>query len=237
MARMMAASMINTDFIRKHPAQAVLTVLGLSGVATIFLPFIVGYVPVVFFLEELEHQGIFALLGPFVVLPFFISAGYLRWLFTGGLSRWEGDLGYALALIVVFLLSIFIIPAWWESGFDVDVTWIILAFLTLGLGAGVWFVIQNLRHGAPLTLTALVALQLAYLPCALFWLAVFPVTALIEGGASSVGIGAYLAFLAVLVYTAQAALSVRGQPRLWLRLLPLGLVWAGGLTAGFLNSS
>jgi len=50
MARMMAASMINTDFIRKHPAQAVLTVLGLSGVATIFLPFIVGYVPVeVFF--------------------------------------------------------------------------------------------------------------------------------------------------------------------------------------------
>ena len=40
MARMMATSMINTDFIRKHPAQAVLTVLGLSGVVLIFLPFI-----------------------------------------------------------------------------------------------------------------------------------------------------------------------------------------------------
>ncbi len=38
MARMMAASMINIEFIRKHPTQAVLTVLGLSGVATIFLP-------------------------------------------------------------------------------------------------------------------------------------------------------------------------------------------------------
>ena len=34
------------------------------------------------------------------------------------------------------------------------------------------------------------------------------------------------AVLAVLVYTARAALSLQGQPRLWLRLLPLGLVWA-----------
>ena len=48
-----------------------------------------------------------------------------------------------------------------------------------------------------------------------------------------IGIGAYLAVLAVLVYTAQVALSVQDQPRLWLRLLPLGLVWAGGLAAGF----
>ncbi len=51
---------------------------------------------------------------------------------------------------------------------------------------------------------------------------------------SDIGIGAYLAFLTVIVYTAQAVLSLRGQPRLWLRLLPLGLVWVGGLTAGFL---
>ncbi len=46
MARMMAASIINTDFIRKHPAQAVLTVLGLSGVVLIFLPFVDDAVPV-----------------------------------------------------------------------------------------------------------------------------------------------------------------------------------------------
>jgi len=234
MARMMAASMINTDFIRKHPAQAVLTGLGLSGVATIFLPFIYGYVPVGYFLEELENQGTFALLGPFVVLPFFISAGYLRWLLTGGLSRWEGELGYALALIVVFLLSVFIIQISWKSGFD-DFDGLISAFFMLGLGAGAWFVIQNLRHGAPLTLTALVALQLAYLPCALFWLT-FPIYPLIVGGASisDVSVGADLAFLTALVYTAQAALSVRGQPRLYLRLLPLGIVWLGGLAMWFL---
>jgi len=226
---MMAASIINTDFIRKHPAQAVLTVLGLSGVATVFLPFISVFsswaVPVEVFLEELEDQGTFALLGPFVVLPFFISAGYLRWVLTGGLSRWEGELGYALALIVVFLLSVFIIQDWWESGFDGE-EWLIFAFLTLGgLGAGAWFIVQNLRHGAPLTLTALVALQLAYLPFALFWL-MFLTTALIKGDAFSIiGIGAYLTLLAVIVYTAQATLSVLGQRRVLLRLLPLALIW------------
>ncbi len=230
---MMAASIINTDLIRKPLAQAVLTVLGLRGVATLFLPFIFGNVPVEVFLEDSEKLNLFwlTLLGPFVVLPFFISAGYLRWLFTGGLSRWEGGLGYALALIVVFLLSVVIIQEWWESGFDDDGMWLIFAFLTLGLGAGAWFVIQNLRHGVPLTLTALVALQLAYLPFALFWL-LFPIDDLIGGGASisdvsisDVSIGAYLAFLTVLVYTAQAALSVLGQRRVLLRLLPLSLIW------------
>ncbi len=229
MARMMASSMINTDFIRKHSAQAVLTVLGLSGVATIFLPFIYGYVPVGYFLEDLENQSIFALLGPCVVLPFFISAGYLRWVLTGELSRWEGWVGYALALIVVFLLSVLIIQDWWESGFDNNEVSLIFAFLTLGLGAGAWFVIQNLRHGAPPILAALVALQLAYLPFALFWL-VFLLTALIKGDAFSIiGIAAYLAFLTVLVYTAQAALSVLGQRRVLLRLLPLALIWVSAV--------
>ncbi len=106
-----------------------------------------------------------------------------------------------------------------------------MASLTLGLAAGAWFIVQNLRHQVPpgyFKLTALVALQLAYLPIALFWL-LFVIIASDSGGA-------YLALLTVLVYTAQAALSVRGQPWLLLRLLPLGLVWAGGLAAGFLAS-
>ena len=227
----MAASMINTDFIRKHPAQAVLTVLGLSGVATIFLPFIFGDAPVEVFLDDLEYRNLLKtalLLGPYVVLPFFISAGYLRWALTGGLSRWEGDLGYALALIVVFLLSVFMIQDWWESGFDGD-DWLFSTLFLPGLGAGAWFVIQNLRHKAPLTLTALVALQLAYLPFALFWL-VFLTTALIKGDAFSIiGIGAYLTLLAVIVYTAQATLSVLGQRRVLLRLLPLALIWVSAV--------
>ncbi len=222
---MMAASMINTDFIRKHPAQAVLTGLGLSGVVLVFLPFFEGEVPVEVFLEGLDELFWLVFLGPFVVLPFFISAGYLRWLLTGGLSRWEGGLGYALALIVVVPFSFLIIQEWWESELSVRD----LAFPALGLGAGAWFIVQNLRHQVRpgyFKLTALVAMQLAYLPFALFWLQY----AIIVSDSGE----AYLAFSTVFVYTAQAALSVRGQPWLLLRLLPLGLVWAGGLAAGIL---
>lgn len=231
----MAVSIINTDIIRKHPTQAVLTVLGLSGTVLVFLPFVDSDVPVEAFLDLLDELGWMVMIGPCVVLPFAISAGYLRWLLTGELSRWENAVGYALALMVVVLFSLLVLLLWWESDLRVrDLPF--FASLALGLGAGVWSVIQHLRRGTPLPLTALVAMQLAYLPFALGWLAAGPIGALIWGEWADmvgIGIGAYLAVLAVLVYTAQVALSVQDQPRLWLRLLPLGLVWAGGLAAGF----
>jgi hypothetical protein len=235
MARMTTARTLNTAFIRTHPAQTVLTALGLSGVVLVFLPFEGGTVPVTYFLEGLAARDLSmtALVGPCVVLPFFISAGSLRWLLTGRFSRWESGLDYALSLITVVLFALFVIITWWERGLDEEV--LSFAFPAVGLGAGAWFVIQNLRHGAPPTLTSLVALQLAYVPLALYWLGL-PIDALIAGRVWGIRIGAYLAFLTVLVYTAQPALSVRGQPRLPLRLLPLGVVWASAAawwTTGF----
>ena len=86
-------------------------------------------------------------------------------LLTGGLSRWEGGFGYALVLIVVVPLSLVIIQDWWDS--ELSVRDFYFFGFALGLGAGAWFVIQNLRHKIPLTLTGLVAMQLAYLPFAL----------------------------------------------------------------------
>jgi len=229
----MTAYTSNLDFIRTHPAQAALTVLSLSGMALIFLPFIDGAVPAEEFFGGLDDLIMLTLLGPCVVLPFAISAGYLRWLLTGRLSRWEAAIGYALALIVVVLFSLLVLQAWWQSALrlrDLPFT----ASLALGLGAGVWFVIQNLRHETPSTLTALLAMQLAYLPFALGWLmALGPIGALIAGDWVDVDIGGYLAVLAVLTYTAQAVLTGRSRPRWWLRVLPVGLVWAGGLAAGF----
>jgi hypothetical protein len=227
--RVMVTFAINTHFIRKRPAQAALTVLGLSGVVLVFLPFVYGEVPVDVLFESLEDLNLLgaALVGPCVVLPLFISVGYLRWLSTGGLSRWEGRLSYALALIVVALFSLSIIQTWWESGFDEDL--LLIAFPALGLGAGAWFVIQNLRHRASRTVMALVALQLAYLPFALFWLA-FPVGALIKGESMlDMPIGSSLTLLTVVVYTAQATLTVRNRPRSLLALLPLGVVWVSGV--------
>ena len=67
---MMAASIINTDFARTHVTQTVLTVLGLSGVVAVFLPFVYDYVPGEVFLEPLDLDTCtrcpveIALLGP-----------------------------------------------------------------------------------------------------------------------------------------------------------------------------
>ena len=209
--RLMVTFAINTHFLRKRPAQAVLSVLGLSGVALVFLPFIDSYVPMEVLLENLDELFWFVLVGPFVALPFFISAGYLRWVLSRTRSRWQTALGYALALIVHVLFSLLLIQMWWGSGFDEEL--LLIAFPAVGLGASVWFVLQNLRHGALAALTALQAMQLAYLPFALFWLAL-PVSALFKGESMlDIPIGSSLALLTVVVYTAQAALMARNRPR------------------------
>jgi hypothetical protein len=234
--RVMVTFAINTRFAQKRPVQAVLTVLGVSGVILVFLPFIDNYVPVEVFLENVDELFGLALVGPFVVLPLFISAGYLRWVLSGTLSHWESRLGYGLASVVLVLFSLLMIQVGWESGFDDDL--LLIAFPAVGLGAGAWFVLQNVRHGAPAALTALQATQFAYLPFALFWLA-FPVNAVIHGESMrDVPIGSFLTLLTVVVYTAQASLTVRNRPRPMLTLLPLGIVWVSGLgwwTVGLLG--
>lgn len=224
--RVVVTFAINTHSIRKRPAQTVLTILGLSGAVLTFLPFFDGYVPMEVFLDDMDEFLILALLFPFVALPFFVSAGYVHWVLGGKLSRWESTLGYALALIVVALLTLVIIGTWWESGFN-DNGFFIFVFLAIGLGGGIWFVMQNLYHGTPSQCITLVAMQLAYLPFALGWLAALPGNQLINdfGSILDLPVGAYLAFLTVVVYTAQIALSVRGRSRAALRLLPLGLAW------------
>lgn len=228
--RTMVTFAINTRFIRKRPAQAVLTVAGFSGVVLVFLPFIYSYVPVEVLLD-MSSELLFrlALVGPFVVLPFFISVGQLRWLLSGTFSHWESRLGYALALIVVVLFSLLIVETWYESGFDDYEMWLIFLCPGLGLSAGGWFVFQNLRHRAVPDVMGLVALHLTYLPVALFWL-VFPVSVLIESKSMlDMPIGSFLTLFTVFIYTAQAALALRSQPRLMLGLLPFGVVWVSGV--------
>lgn len=202
--------------------QAVLTVLGLSGVALIPLPFVNdfgGPSPLMALIDGLYEPVWPATVGPCVVLPCFISAGYLRWLVTGELARWERELGYALALTVVALLLLAIAQDWGKL-FTPEPH----EFLP-GLAAATWFVIQNHGRATPRPLSPLVAMQAAYLPFALLWLAAFPGSDLIEGHTPDIGIGGYLAVVTVFVYTAQAVLWVWDRSWLLLRLLPLGVVW------------
>ncbi len=239
MARMMAASMINTDFIRKHPAQAVLTVLGLSGVVLVFLPFTENVLPIVFVLQPtplppfrgiLNFGSVYWFAVPFVVLPFAISAGYLRWLLTGRLSRRVAAADYALALIAACVLVLVILvdwldsiackelysPGWCRDPFMALVPWQSVAYPLVAFSAGAGFVIQNVRNATRSGPNALVAMQVVYLPLALF---------LILGGLDGPQIGCYLTIVPVLAYSAQIVMAAK---RLWQALIffvPFGLVW------------
>ncbi len=228
---MMAASMINTDFIRKHPAQAVLTVLGLSGVVLIFLPFGDDYVATVVFIDSLPPSlppfedwdfGIFFWwLAPFVLLPFAIFAGYLRWLLTGRLSRGEAGAGYALALLVAgSLVVVDVVDSWGHR--DVWVVYYPIAF-----GAGAAFVIQNLRSATLPVTNALVTMQVVYLPAAVFWISI--------GGVefSEFQIGYYLAIVTVIAYSAQIIMVAKRPWHALIFFVPFAL--ATGLIVWELN--
>ncbi len=226
----MAASIINTDFIRKHLAQTVLTVLGFSGVVLIFLPFTFGdEVPATLFFKWLPPplppfrglfnvDALFWFLAPFVLSPLAISTGYLRWLLTGRLSCGEAVAGYAFALLAAGpLVLVEVVDAWGRPAASV---WVALVYLLIAFGAGAGFVIQNLRNATPSVPNALVAMQLVYLPIALFFI-------LIAFSHGSVRIGLYFAIVTVLAYSAQIVMAAKRLRQALIFFVPLALVWAG----------
>ena len=227
---MIAAPTTNTPFIRTHPAQTVLTVLGLCGVVLIFLPFLKDFkdaAPAAVFLgflppplppfRGLLNLGIlFWWLAPLVVLPFAISAGHLRWLLTGRLSPGEAGAGYALALLAAGALVVVELVDWWDSGTEVGA----VVYSLIAFGAGAAFVIQNLRTATPPVPNALAAMQVVYLPLAVFWL-------LFVFSEGRVRIGWYLAIVTVLAYSAQIVMAAKRPWQALIFFVPLVLVWAG----------
>ncbi|MFQ5755964.1 MAG: hypothetical protein ACE5H7_07685, partial [Acidiferrobacterales bacterium] len=107
------------------------------------------------------------LLAPCVLLPFAISAGYVRWLLAERLSRWEAGAGYALALIATCWLFLVLLVDWLDYPIWPPE---LLAYFLLAFGAGAWFVIQNVRTATPPVPNALVVMQVVYLPFALYFM-------------------------------------------------------------------
>ncbi len=208
-------SVIKADFVRKHPAQAVLTVLGLSGVLLIFLPFVYSYTPAEVFLESLNNNPV--LVAPCVILPFVISIGYLRWLLIGPLSRGEKITGYVFALLAAYSVLIYEIADMVYLNRPVRIDdFYFLSMLGVGALFGALFVILNARSTPASVPNALVAMQVAYLPLTMTW-----VLAGIDDGQA----GWYFAVVTVLVYSTQNVMLAK---RIWYALIffiPLALVY------------
>lgn len=223
----MGVSLINTNFLRTHPAQAMLTVMGLCGVVLLFMPFVNDQVAALVFLKFLPpplppFRGLLNLdilfwwLAPLVVLPFAIGAGYLRWLLTGRLSRGEARVGYALAVLAASALVVVELVDWWDSGTN----WEPVIYSLIAFGAGAASNTQNLRTGTPSRLNALAAMQVVYLPIAVFWI----LFTLSEGRAQ---IGTYLAIVPVFAYSAQVVMVANRPWQSLIFFVPWVLVCTG----------
>ncbi len=225
---MIARSITNKSFIRTHPVQTVLTVLGLNGVLLIFLPFAARnrevYIPAVVFIEELPLSlppfvffgALSWWLAPFVLVPSAISAGYLRWLRIGQLSRGEEIAGYVFALLAACSIVL------------VEIADMVLRYQPVEIGdfyaliifgAGALFVIQNARSTVSPVPNSLVAMQVAYLPFAIVWI----LLVVIEDPRPLVGW--YLAVVTVLAYSVQIVLAAERPWQTLIFFAPLALAW------------
>ena len=105
---------------------------------------------------------------------------------------------------------------WWDGG----TLWQAVVYVLIAFGAGAGFVIQNLRSATPPVPNALVAMQVVYLPPALF----FIVLALDWLGPQ---VGCYLAIVTALAYSAQIVMAAKRLRQALIFFVPLALVWAG----------
>jgi hypothetical protein len=191
----------------------ILAVVGLAGVAALFLPFTwntsplaaVGTLP---FLRQGRAdfsylQGLWRLGVP-LLLALLVTAGTARRVVSRRFSRAERVLAYLAALVAAgCLLSLY----WPYGSGDAQsapsgvLDWFMVAFPWVGLTAGAYLLRRNSRTGIPDAANAVTAMQIVYVIVAIFCLVAY----------AWVGwqVGAYLVALTAAAYLAQiVAVSV-----------------------------
>jgi hypothetical protein len=186
-------------------------IVGLAGVASIFLPFTYDVSPfgaarTLFsgdsFLGDLWHLGIPSLLA------ILVTAGAFRLAVSGRLTRGERLVGYLAALGAGCCFLAIYLPdgngdsAWGPSTVS---EWCMLLTSWVGSAAGAYLLWRNRRRGVPDAANVIVAMQIAYAITAVFSLIAFPF--------NGWQVGAYLVALTTLAYLAQIAAVSVAAPR------------------------
>ena len=190
----------------------VVAIVGLAGVAAVFLPFtfntsplrvaaqfpLLRQGPADYFLGGLWCVGVPLLLAILVTL------GSFRWVASGRLTRGERVVGYLAALVAAAcFLSIFFTYGSDDaqsapSGF---IEWFMVARPWVASVAGAYLLRRNSRAGVPDAANAIAAMQIVYVVVAIICLATY--------ASSGWQIGAYLVAVTTLVYLVQiVAVSV-----------------------------
>jgi hypothetical protein len=177
--------------VNRSLIQWILTIAGLSGVASIFLPFfsiVGGFSPF-----EVAFDREYWIFGAPSLLTIVISASLIRWNLTGRLSLLEK--------IIIYLIGLSMMAVVMNTYFEVlhsDIlgAWISGFFSASFLIAGIFLVIRNLRIGKFRALSPIMLMQTVCIGDGIFCLIFF-------GGGWE--FGAYFVLFAVIVYAAQMA--------------------------------
>jgi hypothetical protein len=184
-------------------------IVGLAGVARIFLPFAYDVSPfsaagTLFsrgqLFGDLWHWGLPAMLA------ILVTAGTFLWARSGRLTRAELVVGYLAALVAAAcLLSIF-----FDFGSDDArsspsgfIEWFMLAFPWVGSAAGVAVIWRNTWAGVPAAANVIAAMQIVYVIVAVDCLVTW---------ASEGKIGAYLVAVTTLAYIVQVVAIAVAAP-------------------------
>ena len=182
----------------------VVAIIGLAGVAAIFLPFTYGTSPLSLIFDGLWPFGVPAMLAILVTL------GSFRWIVTGRFSRAERLSAYLAALVAAGCFLSMYLPdgngdsAWGPSSFS---DWFMFLVSWVGSAAGACLLWRNTRTGVPDAANGLAAMQVVYVIVATLSFVVF--------GKYGWQIGAYLVAVTTLVYLVQivaVSMAAPGHP-------------------------
>ena len=193
-------------------------IVGLAGVASIFLPFTYAVSPLdaagtLPFLRGDEHflGGLWRLGVPFL-LAILVTVGTFRRIVSARLTRAERVVGYLAAWVAACcFLSLYLPygnddPARAPSGFS---EWFMFLVSWVGSAAGAYLLWRNLQRGVPHAANIISAMQIVYAIVAVFCMVAF--------ASEGWQIGAYLVAVTTLVYLVHiVAVSVAalGHPAL-----------------------
>jgi hypothetical protein len=190
---------VNTT--RQHAHRSIahrsLTVVGMTGIAGLFLPFTWGTSPV----DAVSEGALWRLALPFF-LAVLASAASIRWVISGSFSGLERATAYIVSASMVGVT----LSLWFPFGPSTTQEWLAIVSPVPILALGVYFLIRNSRIAPSRQFNPVMAIQVAYLAHAVLCLIGF--FGLWE-------LGAYCVLVAALAFLLQIILASAQPGRPW----------------------
>ena len=184
-------------------AHVSLTIIGMTGIAALFLPFAWDTSP----MEAISLKELWRLALPFF-LAVLASAASFRWIITGSFSGFERATAYvASGLMAGVTLSL-----WFPVGPSSPQEWLTLISPVPILALGIYLLIRNSRRGPSREFNPVMAIEISYLAHASLCLV---------GFLERLELGAYFVLIAALAFVIQIILA-SGAPFPEIPLRPMG---------------